>query len=118
MLHFDVVTETEALLRQGVLVGLPRIPDRTIHFRSVKSFEGTVVFLRYIHDHVMRVKLRIKQTARVMMILRIHDLACIGKVFRRGIVALADADCGKPFQLPHPDFDRFPVCFDQARIEQ
>ena len=74
--------------------------------------------LSYIHDHIVRVKLRIKQTARVMMILRIHDLARIGKVFRREIVAFADADCGKPFQLPHPDFNRFPVRFNQALIEQ
>ena len=66
----------------------------------------------------MRVKLRIKQTARVMMILRIHDLARIDKVFRREIVAFTDANCGKPFQLPYPDFNRFPVRFDQARVEQ
>ena len=66
----------------------------------------------------MSMKLRIKQTARVMMILRIHDLARIGKIFRREIVAFTDADSRKPFQLPHPDFNRFPVRFDQARIEQ
>ena len=66
----------------------------------------------------MRVKLRIKQTARVMMILRIHDLARLGKVFRREIVAFTDADGGKPFQFSHPDFNRFPVRFNQARIEQ
>ena len=63
-------------------------------------------------------QLRIKQTARVMMILRIHDLVRIGKVFRREIVAFTDTDCGKPFQLPHPDFNRFPVRFAQTRIEQ
>ena len=66
----------------------------------------------------MRMKLRIKQTARVMMILRIHDLARIGKVFRREILSFTDADCGKPFQLFHSDFNRFPVCFNQSRIEQ
>ena len=117
-LHLDLITEPDALLRQGILIGLSGIPDRTIHFRGIQSFERAVGLLRHIHNYIVRMELRIEQTAGVMMILGVDELPRISEVFRRKIGAATNADGGKPFQLPHPDFDRFPVRFNQARIEQ
>ena len=42
----------------------------------------------------------------------------LGLVRLADLCAFTDADGRKPFQLPHPDLHRFPVCFDQTRIEQ
>ncbi len=67
--------------------------------------------------HFSLIELLIKITCQIYLY-AVYYLARIGKVFRREIVAFTDADCGKPFQFPHPDFNRFPMCFDQARIEQ
>ena len=111
-LHLDLITEPDALLRQGILIGLSGIPDRTIHFRGIQSFERAVGLLRHIHNYIVRMELRIEQTAGVMMILDVDELPRISEVFRRKIVAATNADGGKPFQLPHPDFDRFPVRFN------
>ena len=116
--HFKFVTETEALAGKRILIGFPRITDRLEHLRRVQRLERAVPFLRHIHDHVVRVKLRIQHPAVVMMILRIDELTGEFEVFRRIRLTFADTHGGKPFQLPHPDLHRFPVCFDQTRIEQ
>ena len=116
--HFNFISEPEALPRQGILVTFPRIADCPVHFRGIQRLIRAVRVRRDIDDHIVRMQLGIKQTAVVVMILRIDNLAGIGEVFRRVIIAPADPDCGKAFQFPHPDFDRFPVSFHQTGIEQ
>ena len=116
--HFKLVTETAALAGKLILIGFPRITDRLEHLRWIECLERPVPLLRHIHDHVVRVKLRIKQPAVVMMILRIDELPGELEILRRIRFALADTDGRKTLQLPHPDLHRFPVRFDQMRIEQ
>ena len=116
--HFKRVTEAAALAGKLILVGFTRITDRLEHLRRIQCLERPVPLLRHIHDHVVRVKLRIQHPAVVMMILRIDELPGELEILRRIRFAFADADGRKPLQLPHPDFNRFPVRFDQTRIEQ
>ena len=81
--HFKCVTETAALAGKRILIGFPRIANRLEHLRWIQCLERSAPFLRHIYDHIMRVQLRIKHPAVVMMILRIDELTGEFEVFRR-----------------------------------
>ncbi len=62
-------------------------------------------------------KLRVKQTASIMMILSIDKFTCKGKIFGSIICASANTYSGKFFQLTHSDIQSFAVSVNQTSIK-
>ena len=116
-LYVQLISQPDTFSCQSILVGLPRITDRLIHLRGIQCFESSVRILRYIDDHVMGMKLRIKETAVVVMVLGIDEFAGKRKVFGGVIIPFANTNCRKLFQFSHADFDRTPMGFCQPWIK-
>ena len=116
-LYVQLIAQPDTLPCQSILVGLPRIADRLIHLRGIQCFESSVRILRYIDDHIMGMKLRIKETAVIVMVFGIDEFAGKSKVFCGVIIPFANTDCRKLFKFSHTDFDRTPMGFGKPGIK-
>ena len=112
------VSQDAALFGQFVQVNLAGITDRANHFPTLKSLVMAVPVARNIDDDIVGVELRIKQSAGVMMVLRVEEIAREFDVVRVRMDARTQAHRGESFHLFHGQSDCFLVGPFQSRIEE
>ena len=115
---FQIIPKNPAFLGQFVQVNFARIANRPHHFPALQSLVFSIPVARDIDNNIVRMELRIKQSAGVMMVLRVEEIAREFDVVRVRMDARTKAYRGEAFHLLHGQLDRFLVGPFQSRIEE